>query len=443
MTVFLFSTKEVERSRLRVLVTLAGLTCACAAVSKNKDLTTSQTRSVAEISARDAKVTPQSTTPDELKTQETKDSREKISNYRIIEDLKERPSIDEWLQTQMKEYSLVGMGVAVVEQNRIRYLKGFGFADREAQKPSDPKKTRWRLASLSKGMTAVIATRLAVRGEIDLNADLEDLAPQYAPPTHYIPKNCDNEACLQPVPTSSSSISLAQLLHHRAGITHYNNGLIDPSPPQADADDAKHNTGIRWALNYLSGKPLVHLPGTKFDYSSFGFNLAGAVLMAKTKRSFDQLLTKEISEPARLRTLQIDRLWKTHPDTAIGYHPLGADIVRDQRHDVSWKAPGGGLVASIEDMAKYCGALMHKQLTGDARDQQLWAPAGGGNYAFGFKIRREQDIRIVEHGGSQQGARSGLHIRPKQKLCVIAMTNTTTIDGVTLVREIVQRWLTK
>ena len=86
---------------------------------------------------------------------------------------------------------------------------------------------------------------------------------------------------------------------------------------------------------------------------------------------------------------------------------------------------------------------MHKQLTGDARDQHLWAPADGGSYAFGFKIRAEQNIPIVEHGGSQQGARSGLHIRPQQKLCVVAMTNTTTIDGVTLAREIAQRWLTQ
>ena len=89
----------------------------------------------------------------------------------------------------------MGLAAAVVDGQTIRYLKAFGFADREQNVAADPRRTVWRLASLSKGVTGVIATRLAQRRIVDLDAPLPNLEPAFVSPTRFLPPNCNEHAC--------------------------------------------------------------------------------------------------------------------------------------------------------------------------------------------------------------------------------------------------------
>lgn len=113
-------------------------------------------------------------------------------------------------------------------------------------------------------------------------------------------------------------------------------------------------------------------------------------------------------------------------------------MLRDDRSDVSWKAAGGGLVATIEDLSRYCHALIERKLTGAARDTQLWSPAPDNTYAHGFF--RQPESGIIEHNGAQQGARSGLLIQPNAQRCFLVMTNSEAGNGTTWVRAMAERW---
>lgn len=356
----------------------------------------------------------------------------------LADEAAEHAGLDDYLEGQMQRYSLVGLAAAVVDGRSIRYLKAFGFEDREAEVAADPRRTVWRLASLSKGVTGVIATRLAGRQEIDLQAPLPDLRPEFVPPSRFLPFGCNALSCAESLSAGAARITLDLLLHHRGGIPHYSNGLSNPAPEQEQSDNPLHNTGLRWALIGISGQPLVAEPARRYSYSSFGYNLAGAALEVLTNRSFDALLASEVSDPAQAPSLRVERLWQTVPHAAVPYKQGRQGMVREARNDISWKAPGGGLVATIEDMARYCGALLHRRLTGADRDSMLWSAAPDDSYAHGFIINQTTDQ--IEHNGSQQGARTALVLQPENQRCFVVMTNTANGNAMIWARAMAQAW---
>ena len=168
---------------------------------------------------------------------------------------------------------------------------------------------------------------------------------------------------------------------------------------------------------------------------------------AVTGRSFDELLRDEVSTPAGAPSLQVERGWEKIACAAQAYKPARADSGSttpqvDDWNDISWKAPGGGLAVTAVDYARYCSALLARALTGEDRDRVLWAPtARGRTYAKGFNRKRtDAGVLTVYHSGSQQGARTGLQIHPEENRCFIALTNTTTVNGLALARGMAARW---
>src|SRR5215210_7880319 len=80
--------------------------------------------------------------------------------------------IDRVAAAEVEKQHLVGAAVGVIKDGKLSMLKGYGFADREAKAPVDPRKTLFRWASCSKCVTAITALQLAEAGKLDLDADV-------------------------------------------------------------------------------------------------------------------------------------------------------------------------------------------------------------------------------------------------------------------------------
>ena len=78
---------------------------------------------------------------------------------------------------------------------------------------------------------------------------------------------------------------------------------------QNKAADPNINTGMEWALELFIDNPLVHRPNTGFDYSTFGYNLAGVVFEKGTGRSLAEIVDTEISQKMSIMTLSPDYFW--------------------------------------------------------------------------------------------------------------------------------------
>lgn len=335
---------------------------------------------------------------------------------------------------------LAGLAVAVVQGRDIVALEGAGMANLETEEPVDPRTTRFRWASVSKGLAGIVAVRAADR--IDLDASIERYFAGYEVPELYLGEDCRHVECAQDIPAEAQRITLRQLLTHRAGIQHYTNGVADPTPPLDEINDPIVNTGIEWALPYFLENPLVAIPGTRGEYSSFGYNLAGVVLEHALDAGYEDLVLQEIGHRVGMTTLSADRHWIELPDRAIGYRRLNGQLVRDGDDDVSWKLPGGGFISTVVDLARYCGGLTDDILVDElAREEDLWAPAvAGGTYGLGFNLRREGGRRLIHHSGRQQKVATDLRLYPDSGLCFVMMTNTTENNPADLNRRIEAAW---
>ena len=329
---------------------------------------------------------------------------------------------------------LVGLGVGVVIGGRIAYLGGFGEADHERGVPFDPQKSRVRWASLSKPLTGVLAARLHEQGHLDLDAPLDRLLSGYSPPTKMMPDGV-------PVDIEPPEITLRMALRHLGGFQSYGDGAAEPIPPLSERHDPAINTGFYWALAKWTSSPLLHLPNTRFHYSTMGYNLAGAAIggaIATEGEAPDTAYFRAIAEMlagTAAAGIRPDIHLAPSPDRAQGYlllDSMGVAISRDE--DVSWKAPGGGFISTTEELAAFCALLMGDRLLGEIGKSELFATpllANGETsyYALGFGVSRASGRLRVEHNGGQEKARTRLVAYPEEGLCFVAMTNTETASS--------------
>ena len=114
--------------------------------------------------------------------------------------------VDAAVKSEIGKEKLVGSAVVVIDEGRIVWMKGYGYADREMAIAVDPAATQFRWASISKSVTAVAALQLVEQGLLNLDADVRAYVPEF--------------------PDKGTKITTRNLLCHQAGIVHYSNGTV-------------------------------------------------------------------------------------------------------------------------------------------------------------------------------------------------------------------------
>lgn len=357
--------------------------------------------------------------------------------------LEDAPAVDAAVQDVVDAEALTGVVVGVSRGSEVVYLRGFGFEDVAAQTRVDPSATMFRWASVSKGLAGVVTVQGLDAGTTALDADVAATVPGYSVPTEYLPGDCEAAACVEELPEVQRTITLRQLLTHTAGIQHYSNGLVYPVPPTAETGDPAVNTGIAWAIDLFKDAPLVAAPGTEYNYSTFGYNLAGVVIEQLYGARFEAIVDAGIAQPLGMSTMQPDFPWVEIPRRAVGYVMNGDTIEEDSDTDVSWKLPGGGFISTGEDLARYCAGLASDALmTAEHRDTILWATAApADNYGLGFGVGTSDGERRVSHTGAQEKTRTAIRMLPDRGLCFTVMTNATWANPGGLARTVADAWL--
>lgn len=222
------------------------------------------------------------------------------------------------------------------------------------------------------------------------------------------------------------------------------------------------NQGFVWAVDYVAFKPLLFVPGDQYNYSSFGFNMAGAALDTAVQGQggywpYVKARIAEKTEPAAMQFFHPDDIyddqyaqapWFTEQNRADGYFlDDDTNVVEhiETLTDVSYKLPGGGFISTIADMALYAEGLLNYRFLSQARSDEMWTPQraiveGSGStpttgYALGFDMAIRSGERAAIHNGAQQAARSRLVIFPDGedpsvgKLGIVVMSNSEHLDA--------------
>lgn len=316
--------------------------------------------------------------------------------------------IDAAIATWMAQNKAPALSVAIVTDNRMRWSKGYGLADVENSVPAKAD-TAYRLASIAKSITAVAIMQLVERGKIDLNAPINKYCAAYP-----------EKQALKDAPDKQFSITVHQLLVHQSGVRH--------NKPD-EVLTTRHYNSVSEAIGSFKDDPLVVEPGSKYSYTTPGYTLLGCAIETASGMSYIDYLRENIFKPVGMTRTFVDDVYAIIPNRARGYRKTQAGHIQNAPlHDTSIKVPGGGLVTTAEDLAKFAIALNTNQLVKPETLAQMWTKPKTSDgkeqgYTMGVLINDRDGLLRVSNDGGQAGTRTYLFLLPKQKFAVALMTN--------------------
>lgn len=309
-------------------------------------------------------------------------------------------------------------GAAIVTKaGSVELEVASGLADPEAGAECTPQ-TRFQICSISKQFTAVAVMLLAESGQLDLAE----------PVARWFP------GC----PSQWQRVTLHHLLSHTAGVRHWDDAVpgFDPSQPM---DPAERVTLIQQA-------PLLAEPGTRWQYSSPGYVLAGHIVAEVSGQPYPIFLAGRVLAPLGLTA------------TTSGEVPAGvatAGGFRDGKPVAPWPLstmPGtGDIYATVGDLARFITAVHSGSLIAPHSVQAMITPyaslpdrqstpdgwATADAYGYAQYIGSIAGRPAYVHTGDNPGYQSLAAWLPGQAACVVILSNDEETDTTALLRQLV------
>lgn len=291
------------------------------------------------------------------------------------------------IEAYRKHHDVPGLSIAVAIKGQIVFAKGFGFADVERQVPVRPS-DYFRLASVSKPITATLIFELVEQGKLDISVPVRQIVPEL--PEHHIYRVQD-------------------LLSHQSGVRHY----------ALEAPLQNYSSSVA-ALPRFVKDPLLFVPGEKYSYSTHAFTILGAVIEKVTKKPFRTYL-KERLAAWNISGVEIET--GANPDrTKIYARTQNANKVAS-RDDLSWKYPGGGMEATSIGLCQLGLAIREGKILKQSTLDQMWTipkPRTGTTVmALGWNVSNG----AASHGGSQLGSNSHWRLHLNEDTVVVVLSN--------------------
>ena len=350
--------------------------------------------------------------------------------------------LDTFVTRMMKDYDVPGVGLAVVENGKVVYTKGYGVRDVATKAPVTPD-TAFPIGSVSKSFTALDMMVLVHEGLVDLDA----------PVTTYIPEFKLSS------PESTKTVTVRNLLTHTTGLVRTDASTFDLSVTTEDIIKAAATT------------PLVGKPGEVFVYSNVNAILAGEIVKRVSGESWEAFTREHVLKPLGMdtATLTIAAL-KKQSSIAV---PSSLNVRRGALQTTAYltlgaDAPAGAVNANAAELARYVqfqvgnGAPLLSQenlvemhlgqvaapdfnLPGVAAAQARAAakkPADvplslvtDEQYGFFWAVERFLGQTLVQHGGNVTGGTANVTLLPEKHAGVVILANA---DGANFFMEAVR-----
>lgn len=322
-----------------------------------------------------------------------------------------RAQLEAAISRFMAANSTPAVSVAVVENGAVEWTVGFGTADLEDFVPATSH-TLYRLASISKSITATAAMLLWQEGKLDLDAPVQKYCSSF-------PQKDEKAA----------PITTRELLGHLGGIRHYKSESQD----DPEIGNTRHFLNpIQGGIDFFKNDPLVAEPGSEFHYSTQGYTLVGCAIEGASGENYVDYVRKNVLTPASMMHTVVDDRFAIVPFRTHFYSKdKSGAITNSDFLDSSYKIPGGGWLSSADDMAQFEVAMLNDRIVAHSTRELMWTtlkPTDGkeDRYALGWGTGKDLGVLDVGHGGGQQGTSTFFMIVPERRAGVVVLIN---IDG--------------
>ncbi len=313
----------------------------------------------------------------------------------------------------MEKHGISSGALAVSYKGRLIMAHGYTW-DNDQSYTIQPD-SLFRLASLSKSITATAVLKLIRDGQLSLDTRINDILT-------FTP------AAGKSVDPRLSEVTVAHLLYHQGGWDIEKLGYDPMFNDRVISKALRVPLPISQAniITYMSGVPLSFDPGTKYAYSNFGYMLLGQIIETVSKQPYEMYVKKNVLEPLGMIHTQLGRtLLENRLPGEVNYHSdfKGLTVFNENGMNVPWPyggwnlenmAPHGGWVSTVVDMARFESSFDKPEnnpvLTKDSIKLMFKAPPGASGdryYAIGWEIVRVGGGRMnTWHTGSLDGTLS-------------------------------------
>lgn len=297
--------------------------------------------------------------------------------------------------------------LAAGHDGRARVSASWGDADRAHGVKHTPD-TRFRIGSMYKMFTAVVVLQLIEQGRIDLDAPLALYLPDY------------------PDTSLAEQVKIRHLLTHTGGT-----GDIFTDAYQAQRGSVREHVDY---IRLFGERDAGFAPGSREEYSNYGFVLLGAVIERVTGMSYHDAIRKHIFLPSGMAHSGTEPEEQVRGLISVGY-TRSENGLADNRDLLPWRgtAAGGGY-STVGDLLRFGDALLKgRLLTTRWLSEATRAQTPSGVYGFGFQLGGSGETRHFGHAGGAEGMNGALRIYPASGEVVVALSNLDPPAAETLV----------
>lgn len=334
-----------------------------------------------------------------------------LAPFFSMQDCIANTQIDDFIEKQMKEQQIPGIGLLVMDNGKIVKNQGYGFSNLELKTPVTPDSV-FQLASASKHFTALAILKLYESGKIK---------SLYDPIEKYLGIQLSPEW---------KNITVRQLLSHTSGIPNSPEGL----------DFQKDYTEDQ-LLRLIIKDKLDFPPGTKWMYSNGGYMLLGIIIHKVSGQFYGDYLQEIAFKPLNMTSTRVNNISDIIPDRAAGY-----ELIDDEVKNQNWVSPtlsrtsDGSIITTLNDMAKWNDALDTQKILDKDDYEAWWTPIKLNDrktfpYGFAWFIGNVNGHKLIHHPGTFQGFRTEIARYPDDKLDVVVWINGNYADPVFIAQQ--------
>jgi CubicO group peptidase (beta-lactamase class C family) len=335
-----------------------------------------------------------------------------------------------------------GLAVLVRQEGKTVFERGYGVRDLRSRARIDPA-TGFRLASMTKQLTAMAVMLLVHDGKLRYEDALTDVFPAF--------------------PAYGRAITVRHLLTHTSGLPDYEDLMAEAEKGRAPLWTAERQIHDDEVLALLRGESKGRFaPGTSWAYSNSGYVVLGLVVARVSGKPFGEFLRQRLFAPLDMtHTVAYEKGRSEVERRAYGHTADGAGFRQADQSATSATLGDGGVYSTLEDLAKWDEALQtHELLSPGAMRPALtpvrladgslprWpAEAGSDNldpgrpvsYGFGWFLDPWRGHAREWHHGSTSGFRSLIERFPEDHLTIVMLANRDDLDLRELALELAER----
>ena len=331
-------------------------------------------------------------------------------------------ALDVYFKKAIASGDIVGAGVSIVKEGAIVYADGFGRRNSNEKAPVDGG-TIFRLGSLSKGFTGILAANIRYEGKVDWEDKVIDYIPGF--------QLGDN--------SNTKRITLSHLLSHTSGAPYHSyTNLVEAGLSVSDI-----------AGRFSEVQPISE-PGDMYSYQNALFALSGEILCKASGEDIASSLENRLFKPLVMCSTNMNhKSLMASENIASPHYRRGKSWRPRKLVDNYYNAiPAGGINASSADMARWMRFLLgynpevmpksaieeaftpFVKIPGRSKYYQRWPGHVSSHYGYGWRIHKFREAgepvekTIWHHGGSVNNFRNEIALFPEADLGICVLLNS-------------------